>query len=173
MHVALARTADEALCLNEVSQEELGAIGTEEQDLLCIQPDNHALYRIRKGSAKRQAVRTNGLVVEASIVDSRCEAKQPTGVHRFHFCRSLPCKASFNGLSAPVPYAHLVCLRATPQDQEVDLSLYAPSTQPALAATPVADQIKRYAEYVRAPFRCGGIYTFLAVAVQQRGEGRI
>ena len=173
MAVVVSRTADEALCLNEVSQEELRAIGSEEQDLLCIQPENHALYRIRKESGRRPAVRTYGLVVEASIVDSRCEAKQPTGVHRFHFCRSLPCKAAFNGLNAPVPYAHLVCLRATPQDQEVDLSLYAPSTQPALAATPVAEQIKRYAEYVRSPFRFVGIYTFLAFAVQQRREVRI
>ena len=172
MAAAVSRTADEALCLKEVSEEELRAIGTEEQDLLCVQPADHAIYRIRKGSGRRAPARSNGLMAEASIVDSRCAANKPTGVLRFHFCRSVPCKAVFPGLTAPAPYAHVVCLRATPH-QEVDLSSYAPSTQPALAATPLADQIKRYAEYVRSSFRFVGIYTFLAFAVQQRREVRV
>ena len=173
MAVAVTRSADEALCLNEVSHDELRAIATEEQDLLCVQPADHAIYRIRKVCGRRALPRSNGMVVEAKIVDARCAADVPTGALRFHFCRSFPCKSVFTGLTAPVPHAHVVCLRATPQDQQVNLSSYAPSTQSALAATPVADQIKGYAEYVRSPYRFVGIYTFLAFAVQQRREVRV
>ena len=169
----MSRHADEALCLTEVPNEELAAIAGEEQDLLCIQPTDHAIYRIRRVCGQRASVRPHGVALDAEIVASQSGAHTPKGLVRVHFCRTVPCKTKFTGITAPVPYVHLVRLRATAREHHEDLASYAPSIQPALAPTPVGDQIRRYAEYVRSPSRFVGIYTFLAFAVQERVEVRM